>query len=121
MTMGKGSRLRRERQQGEQSFSLSPSQRKAMNKEINRQVLERDKTYWLDIDAMTLWALHEVFGFGPSRLKRFFDAFDNIHEDLRKHYELSTDDQTWLVRQKLKDMGVDVAAWEKESKEKHEQ
>lgn len=118
--MGKGSRLRRERQQQENSFSLTSPQKKAMRKEINAQILERDTRYWLDMDAAVMWALHKEFGFGAKRLRRFFNAFSTVHEELREHYQLDDDTNTWLCRHLLKEkVGVDVEAWEKEFDEKH--
>lgn len=34
--------------------------------EIDRQILERDEAFSLDIDAMVLWTLHVCCGFGNS-------------------------------------------------------
>lgn len=111
--MGKGKRSRNIRRQEVQSFSLSHQQQKAMEKEIRAQILEHDKEYWLDLDACVLWTLHKCFGFGATRLKRFFDDFSAEHERLRKHYEI--DDNRWLCRYLLKrDLGIDVEAGEKE-------
>ena len=117
MTMGKGKRGRDTRKQETAMFSLSPTQRKAMMAEINRQILEQDKKYKLDMDAAVLWVLHESFGFGEKRLKRFFNAFSEKHEELRNYYELEGDANTWLCRYLLKrDAGVDIEAWEKEER-----
>lgn len=122
MKMGKGTRLRRERQKEQNAFSLTPPQEKAMRKEINAQILESDKRYWLDMDAAVLWTLHKEFGFGAKRLKRFFDRFAVIHKEMREYYQLDDDTNTWLCRYLLnRDVGVDVEAWEKEFEAKHEQ
>lgn len=86
-----------------------------MRKEIKAQILESDKRYWLDMDAAVLWALHKEFGFGAKRLRRFFDCFSVVHEEMRNYYQLDDDTNTWLCRYLLKqDVGVDVEAWEKE-------
>ena len=37
--------------------------------EIDRQILEHDEAYSLDIDAMVLWTLHVYLGFGKKRLR----------------------------------------------------
>lgn len=113
--MGKGARARRERQQEQEAFHLTRPQEKAMRKEINAQILERDAVYWLDMDAAVLWTLHEKFGFGAKRLRRFFEAFAAVHENLRDYYQLDDDTNTWICRYLLKrNVGVDVEAWEKE-------
>jgi len=113
--MGKGARQRKMRKNEENNFKLTRPQKKAMDKEINAQILEKDMAYYLDMDAAVLWVLRVGFGFGKKRLRRFFDLFGSLHAELCKHYELDDDDNgIWLCRQQLKDYGVDVEAWEKE-------
>ena len=77
---------------------LSAGERQAMDMEIKRQCAEYDKRNATEIDAMVLWILHEEFGFGPERLRR---------------YEMN--DEAWLCTRKLKEYGVDVEEWSKES------
>lgn len=114
--MGKGARQRKARKEEQDNFKLTRPQKKAMNKEINAQILEADWGYYCDMDAAVLWALHRKFGFGKKRLRRFFEMFAEVHEELRKHYELDDDDNgIWLCRKLLKEYGVDVEAWEKEN------
>lgn len=92
---------------------LTAKERKALDIEINRQILEADKRYTNDIDAMVLYVLHKHLGFGYKRLRLFWEAFKAEHKELREHYEMP-DDNAWLARQKLKDIGVDVEAWNAE-------
>lgn len=114
--MGKGARQRAQRQKEESEYKLTGPQRKAMNKEINAQILEKDMGYYFDMDAAVLWVLHRKFGFGKKRLRRFFEEFAASHEELRQYYELDDDDNgIWLCRKQLKEYGVDVEAWEKEN------
>lgn len=51
--------------------TFTAAERKAMNMEINRQIIEADKRYTDDIDAMILYTLAVHLGFGPKRLRRF--------------------------------------------------
>ena len=67
---------------------LTAKEQKAMDIEINRQILEADKRYTNDIDAMVLYALHKHLGFGPKRLRRFWEAFNAEHKKLRDYYEM---------------------------------
>lgn len=96
----------------EPRWKPTPAQQAAMDEEINRQILERDAEFTDDFDASVLWVLHRVFGFGPARLRRFWEAFRVEHDALRKHYEMN--ETGWISRQKLKEKGVDVSAWNKE-------
>ena len=78
-----------------------PPQKKAMDMEINRQIIEADRRYTDDIDAMVLYTLMVHLGFGPKRLRRFYEAFSVEHDRLIQHYEMP-DDYTWLCKEQLK-------------------
>lgn len=83
--------------------------------EIDRQILERDEAYSLDIDAMVLWTLHVYLGFGKKRLERFYRDMLKEHIHMREVYEM---DDTYPERYKLKELcNVDVEALNNEFKE----
>lgn len=58
-------------------------------------------------------------GFGKKRLRKFYDAFSAEHDRLIQYYQMP-DDYTWLCKEMLKRIGVDVEAWNKERKEPDE-
>lgn len=93
------------------------SQSRAMKKEINRQVLEVNAKYADDIDAAILFTLHITAGYGKKRLRRFYDNFNKVLDELEKYYEMPND-SGWLAAHKLKEIGVDVAAWNREKDRK---
>ena len=64
--------------------------------------------YQLDIDTMVLWTLHQCYGWGAARLKKFYVAMMKEHLRMREFYEL---DDLYPERHKLKEKGVDVEAW----------
>ena len=82
--------------------------RESMMHEINQQILAKDKEYQLDIDTMVLWTLHQCYGWGAARLKKFYVAMMKEHLRMREFYEL---DDLYPERFKLKEKGVDVEAW----------
>lgn len=82
--------------------------RDAMMHEINRQILQRDKDYQLDIDTMILWSLKQFAGWGPKKLKDFYFFMFKEHLRMREFYEL---DDLYPERHKLKGMGVDIEGW----------
>lgn len=92
---------------------FTAKERTAMNMEINRQIIEADKKYTNDIDAMVLYTLHVHLGFGKKRLRRFWEAFQQEHKALIEYYQMP-DDGAWLCQRKLKDIGVNVEEWNKE-------
>ena len=85
-----------------------------MNQEIRNQLAEYDRKNELEIDAMVLWVLHEQFGFGPKRLRHFYDAFSYAMDELVNRYVMDDSDQPWLCTYKLKEIGIDLEEWRKE-------
>ena len=98
---------------------LTAAEKKAMEMEINRQIVEADRRYADDIDAMVLYTLHVHLGFGKKRLREFYDAFSAEHDRLIQYYQMP-DDYTWLCKEMLKRIGVDVEAWNREVRESNE-
>jgi hypothetical protein len=115
--MGKGSRLRKERQQLRQAVAenlrTGPG-RKAMNKEISAHL--RDSRQWFlenEIYCM-MWALHREFGFGAGRLRRFARRYKAAWTELRDYYDVGDLDTPYMAKVQLAKIGVDLAAWERE-------
>lgn len=95
--------------------NFTAAEMKAINLEIDRQILEKDEQYSVDIDAMVLFTLMDVYGWKKRRLRKFWDAFIKSHKALREHYEMhGVGDNEWLAGKKLKEIGVDVHQWYKE-------
>lgn len=93
--------------------TMTTAEKKAMELEINRQIIEADRKYINDLDAMVLYTLHTHLGFGFKRLRQFYEAFSIEHDRLIQHYQMP-DDYIWLCHEMLKRIGVDVGAWNKE-------
>lgn len=91
--------------------TLTAAEQKAMNMEIQKQIAEYDRKNIMEMDSIVLWQLHEQFGFGPKRLKRFFDNFIPAMEELVERYEMEDSDQIWLCTHKLKEYGIDIEEW----------
>ena len=68
---------------------LTAAERKAMDMEINRQIVEADRRY------------------------------ADEHDRLIQYYQMP-DDYTWLCKEMLKRIGVDVEAWNRERREPDE-
>lgn len=96
---------------------LTAAEKKAMDIEIRRQLAEYDLKHANELDAMILWHLHEEFGFGPKRLKQFYDTFAVRLDELIKHYEMTDSDMIWLCTYKLKQYGIDIEEWNKQRRD----
>lgn len=90
---------------------LSSAEQKALDIEIQKQIAENWRKHEIEVDAMILWTLHEVFGFGPKRLREFYDKSAVAFEDLARRYEMDDTDQAWLCTHKLKEYGIDIEEW----------
>ncbi len=93
-------------------YPLTKKQERAMQAEMLRQ-LNGDMAS--DLEATFLWALHEQFGFGAERLRRFYDSVAESRGALLRHYEMEDDSQFILLR-KLMEIGVDLKQWDDEQK-----
>ena len=97
---------------------LTAAERKAMSMEINRQLVEKDKQYAEDIDAMVLYALMVHAGWKQKKLRAFWEDFTKIHRELREFYQMDAPGENeWLAHRMLKEIGVDVHQWCEEEKE----
>lgn len=93
---------------------MTAAEKKAMRLEVERMLAEYNRRNLAELDAIILWVLHNQCGFGPKRLRKFYDQFIDSVNELQKHYEMDSEDRPWLCSYKLKEIGVDVEQWQKE-------
>lgn len=91
--------------------NLTAAEQKALDIEIRKRMAEFNRNNINELDAVILWTLHDKFGFGRRRLRRFYDAFFVSLHELCERYEMKENEQIWLCTQKLKDYGVDIQEW----------
>ena len=95
---------------------LTKDEEKALKIEVQKQIATYDRMNANEIDAMVLWVLHERFGFGKKRLRRFYEAFTPVLNALCERYEMTDKgDELWLCQEKFKDYGIDLNEWGNES------
>ena len=93
---------------------FTAAEQKAIEMELRRQYAEWDRRHSMEIDAVVMYQLHTQLGFGPVRLKKFFEGFRPAANELIERYEMSDADQVWLQTEKLKELGVDLEKWYEE-------
>lgn len=101
------------------SLAMSPETRAAMEAEAERMareaIDEMNRRNEDELDAMILYILHEEFGFGEKRLRRFYDRFSLGLRELGERYSMeSYEDRLWLCQRKLRDAGIDISKWKGE-------
>ena len=92
---------------------LTPKEQKAMEEKANQLLAARHREFADDVDYMILHILHQHFGFGPTRLRRFYEAFIIENEALIKRYEMS-DAGTYIARKEMNAIGCNVEQWNNE-------
>ena len=100
---------------------LTAAERKALRIELQKEMADIGRRDLMELDAIILWELHEQLGLGPKSLKRFYTQFNKELMALCDRYEMHTEaDKVWLCTHKLKEYGIDLEEWEKESEENGE-
>lgn len=108
--MGKGTRNRLNRTAAKQGASERDMKRVVM-REINQELSRATDRFFRDETAVILWVLHETFGFGKDRLKKFYVNYEKVNNNLKEHYAMSDSDMKYLADRMLKDIGVDLDEW----------
>lgn len=93
---------------------FNKAEQRALDHAINEQIVENDRAFDMDKESSILWMLHTQFGFGPKRLKKAWKLFYSETLKLREYYLMDQEDDGWLARKKLKEIGCDVEEWYKE-------
>lgn len=93
---------------------FSKAEERAMNQAINDQIIENDLAFEMDKESSILCILHDVFGFGPKRLKQAWKPIHKGNRALREYYSMGPEDEGWLSRRRLKSIGCDIEEWYKE-------
>ena len=97
-------------------YSMSKEEKRALHAEVARQARQISDRFSLEVDATILWALHEEFGFGAERLRRFYDCVYQNREALLRRYDMH-DDAEFILLHKLREIGADVRKWSEEQTE----
>lgn len=92
-------------------LAVHQDNRKTLQIEARRQVYEARDKLFNDMDSVILWVLHESFGFGKDRLRKFYNEFQRLYTDLQNHYELGND-TPYVCIERLKQIGVNIEEWE---------
>lgn len=96
---------------------FSNAEQKAFDIEAQKQLAEWTRKHEIEIIAMVLRQVRRTFGAGEKKLKKFFDDFDPDINALVRKYEMGEmdDDDAWLCTRELKEEGIDIEKWYKET------
>ena len=112
--MGKGSRNRQNRNETKRTLEYRNA-RKQVLREVNAELAKATDRFYYDEVTVILWVLHETFGFGRDRLKRFYDNYSRVNNQLKEHYSMQDNDLHYLTEQLLAGIGVTIEEFEREA------
>ena len=93
--------------------------------EVGRMVVDLNRAYEQELDALVLWTLHEHFGFGYKRLCAFHEKLFAERKDLHDRYLPSKPDysdngiEADVAYQRLRQFGYDVKTHTEELSRKY--
>lgn len=96
---------------------LTVKEREALEIEARKEIARQARIFSNYFDGSILWQIHKQYGKGKKALREFFDGWKVVHKSLIDHYEMEDKDAPWLFNEKLKEIGVDVEAWNAEDDE----
>lgn len=111
--MGKGTRNRLNRTAAKQGASERDMKRVVM-REINQELSRATDRFFYDEVTVILWVLHQQFGFGKERLKKFYVNYNKENQKLRDYYSASDKDLHYVTDHLLRQIGVNIDAWNDE-------
>lgn len=92
----------------------NPAGAAASKAEILRQIVETNKEYELETDALFLWALHEKYGFGLVRLRGLYEEVFKARKEMYDFLRADSDGNEtrrvayFAFTKKLADYGLDI-------------
>ena len=95
---------------------LTAKEQKAVDAEINRQLIEAHLRFEDDFDYMILWVLHNHFDFNLQQLRTAYDLFREDNKKLIEHYEMP-DAGVYIARKEMNAIGCNVEKWNQEGSE----
>lgn len=95
---------------------FSSKEQRAIEAEVNRQLIKRHKEFADDVDYMIMKILHDHFGFELTELRQFYDHFTEDNYALIKHYEMP-DAGTYIARKEMNAIGCNIEQWNREGSE----
>lgn len=109
--MGKGARNRLNRAGMKQTLAYRDARRQVL-REVNQELTKATDRFFYDEVTVILWVLHQQFGFGKERLKKFYVNYNKENQKLRDHYAASDQDLHYITSHLLEKIGVSVEEFE---------
>lgn len=92
----------------------NPAGAAASKAEILRQIIETNKEYELETDALFLWRIHKKYGFGLGRLRELYEDVFRARKEAYDFLRAGSDENEtrrvayFAFTKKLADYGLDI-------------
>lgn len=93
-------------------FQFKTPGKKAMNLEINSQIVAKKDEFMNGIDSVILWTARTDLGFGKKRLKRLYKSIIRNYNEMCKYFQM---DDTYPAEYELRKLGIDMDELRKEA------
>lgn len=87
---------------------LTAREKKCLDIEVAKALQKQLEKVGDELDACVLKILHEEFGFGIKRLRRFHRAYKAALRRVWEYYEMEDGAEQWLALRWLKEKGYDL-------------
>ena len=87
---------------------LTAKEKRCLDIEVEKALRKQLEKVGNELDAAVLKILHEEFGFGIKRLRRFHRAYQAALREVIDFYELDDGDEQWLAVRWLREKGYDL-------------
>ena len=102
----------RKNKRGHTKVKFSPTERAAMDREIEDQLLDFVAKNLLEIEAMIMVQLRGQLGFGKKRLKRFYMRFSpNIYDFMVRNLKYRSGCKPKTDIERLEEYGCNLEEW----------
>jgi len=98
-------------------YELTKEGQKALNAEVNRQLINHAEKHGCNNDAQVLLTLHLHYGFGKKRLRQFWEHYLETEKELMDYYRQTPitaegeREKEFYAVYELRKIGVDVEHW----------
>lgn len=87
-----------------------------MVKERQKEIAEEAERLTLELQLVTVYILHDLFGFGEGRCKKYLRASWENSLAVKRRYQTDDEGMRWYYAERLREDGIDVHKWSDEAK-----
>lgn len=96
-------------------FQFTNKERKAFNKELNRQLAESVDKLAVQMEYIIFRQIRKKWGKGARSLRELYDSIYPEMVRLIEYYEMGAHDESFLCKHELDSIGINISEWHKQN------